>query len=459
MSDDTTVRYRKALGARILSEANDLKRTREALAAELGIPQATVDAVIAGDAAVEQAHDLMRAMAGAYPISLADLWLEPDDTDDGVVIMRAEASQATSRVFDRKDRDGALTPYYEYRDTAMSRAGPFKPEWIQEIRVVQDADPENPDVAYNNGHLMHQQTFFIGDVNFYWSIEGEKHCAEMNTGDSNYITPFVPHSFTSRNPDKLGLIVAITFAGQVRRALNDFARIDGAIADEMSGDLRTPDSAYRARLGRQLAAESMAPAELAARLASAGVEVGRADDLAAGAMPASADETAVVAGTLNVRPADLMVSGLEAGGEVVLRFARDGGARPWPDGNAFDCRITELARTRHQPGLKGFAVDVSGDSEDAAPFRHGLYEYVYNYGGEPVLLRWADDREDALGPGDSACIRPMIAHRFARPGGAGEGRLCVARVPGALGDPAIDEYATFAGDGRRRVSSETKQWF
>jgi hypothetical protein len=31
-------------------------------------------------------------------------------------------------------RDGKPEPYYEYRDTAMSALGPFKPEWILELR-------------------------------------------------------------------------------------------------------------------------------------------------------------------------------------------------------------------------------------------------------------------------------------------------------------------------------------
>ncbi len=216
MKADKDAGYRKLLGARVLSEANDLKRTRQALASELGRPQAFVDAVIEGTASVADAQDLMRSMAEVYPISLSDLWLERDDSDDGVIIMTGDASERTARVFDRQDRDGNLTPYYEYRDTAMSRLGPFKPEWIRELRMVDDANPDNPDVAYNNGHLMHQQTFFIGEVNFYWALGGKNHCAEMNTGDSNYITPFVPHSFTSRNPDAPGLIVAVTFGGEIR---------------------------------------------------------------------------------------------------------------------------------------------------------------------------------------------------------------------------------------------------
>jgi hypothetical protein len=117
--------------------------------------------------------------------------------------------------------------YYAYRDSAMSRLGPFRPEWIEELRVVSDPDPENPDVGYNNGHLMMQTTFFIGPVNFYYELRGKKYCFEANTGDSNFISPFVKHSFTSRDPDQQALIIAVTYGGAVRKALGDFARMGG----------------------------------------------------------------------------------------------------------------------------------------------------------------------------------------------------------------------------------------
>ena len=220
MKADKDAGYRKSLGARVLSEANDLKRTRKALASELGKPQALTRSL------TEPRPSLKRRIhayhGGGLSDLLSDLWLERDDSDNGVIIMTGDASERTARVFDRQDRGGNQTPYYEYRDTAMSRLGPFKPEWIRELRMVDDANPDNPDVAYNNGHLMHQQTFFIGEVNFYWALGGRNHCAEMNTGDSNYITPFVPHSFTSRNPDAPGLIVKVTFGGEISASTRRF---------------------------------------------------------------------------------------------------------------------------------------------------------------------------------------------------------------------------------------------
>ena len=40
----------------------------------------------------------------------------------------------------------------------------------------------------------------------------------MNTGDSNYITPFYPHSFANRDNTEDAIIIAVTFGGEVRRA-------------------------------------------------------------------------------------------------------------------------------------------------------------------------------------------------------------------------------------------------
>ncbi|MBT5677355.1 MAG: hypothetical protein HOJ07_16835 [Rhodospirillaceae bacterium] len=456
MSEDKNTQHLKMLGRRIWSEANDLKRTPEALANETGVPLETVQAVIAGDADEKVAYQLVKTMVKAYPISLTQLWVERDDTDSGVHVMRGASSQKTSRIFDRRDRDGALTPFYEYRDTAMSRLAPFKPEWIQPIRVVSDADPDNPDVAYNHGHLMHQLTFFIGEVNFYWKQRGKTYCREMNTGNSNYITPYVPHSYTSRNPDKLGLIIAITYGDQVRQSLGDFGHMGSVAADELAGDLRDALGAFGAKLGRQLTAESLGARELVERLDAAGIGRARCEALAAAAALPTPQELEVLAEALNVRASDLLVSGLGEQEEVVVRTETDSLVRAYPDGNSPTCNLTELARCRHQPNLKGFEMTLLGG---AAEFRHGLHEYMFNYGDTPVSLSWQGGHEAVLDPGDSAYVRPMVAHSLARLPDRDEGHLAVVRTPGALSDAVIDEYASYPAEGRGRASREDRTWF
>ena len=71
-------------------------------------------------------------------------------------------------------------PYYEYRDTVITSSTSFRPEWIEELCFVGDNDPENSSVQWNNGHFMHQFTYFIGDVNYYYrGPDGEKKVAIM----------------------------------------------------------------------------------------------------------------------------------------------------------------------------------------------------------------------------------------------------------------------------------------
>ena len=164
----------KKIGKRILSESNDLKRTLDSLANEIGVEKAKLKRVVNGQCELSDSYSVIRKMGLVYSIDIADLFLIQDDCENGIKIMRAEDSIKSSRIFNRVDSNKIKTPYYEYRDTAMSSLSPFKPEWIKELRIVNDNDPNNPNVVYNNGHFMHQTTLFIGPVNFYWEVNGEK---------------------------------------------------------------------------------------------------------------------------------------------------------------------------------------------------------------------------------------------------------------------------------------------
>ena len=182
-------------GAKIRGIANDVKRNGEALAKEIDVDLATVLEAFDGASAPETHEQIINRMVEVYPVLRLDLDIRRDDTDEGVVVQTPQGSLATSRIFSRADKPGQASRYYEYRDAAMSSVRPYRPEWIKELRTVASDDPLDPDVAYNAGHLMHQCTFFVGLVNFYWKKDGQAYMEKMETGDSNNITPFVPHYF------------------------------------------------------------------------------------------------------------------------------------------------------------------------------------------------------------------------------------------------------------------------
>ncbi len=452
--------YAKILGARLLSEANDLKRTPEIMAAELGLGVDFVRSALAGETGGTEVQVLARRMAEVYPISLASIWLEPDDTIDGIKHMPAAEARSTARVIPRGLPDGRTVPYFEYWDTAMSRTAPFKPEVVRQLHVVGDSDARNPAVAFNKGHLMHQLTFYVGEVNFYWQIEGEPRCAEMNTGDSSYVVPFVPHSFTSRNPDTPGYIIAVTSAGPVRVALDDFCRVGPKAADALAGSAVDSRAAFLAVLDRHLAAESLSREELADRLSRHGIDRRRAEALVAGRLSATESEIAAMAACLCVRPKDLMASAGTAEGGVVVTRATERVNRDYPSGNRPAYRLAELARTPYQPQLKAFELTVLAEHvEQLADMRHGLHEYVFNYGEAAATLHHENGREFVLGSGDSAYVRPMVGHRFARRSAAEEPRLLIVRVPGAMTEAAIEEFGGFDASGRHRVAGEVTRWY
>jgi len=209
----------KYLGSRILSELNDVKRTLKSASEELNINLSILEAAVKGELPKNELDDLINKICSFYPINRNEFSFEEIKITDRFVHFKAKDALLTSRKYQRINSALKRTDYYEYRDSATSRLSSFRPEWIKELRVVENNDPHNKEVAYNNGHFMHQLTFFVGPVNFYYQYKGEYTCEPMNTGDSNYIPPFIPHTFTSRNKDEEAYIVAVTFGGNFKKIL------------------------------------------------------------------------------------------------------------------------------------------------------------------------------------------------------------------------------------------------
>jgi len=454
---EAIVAHRRQLGARLFAEANNLKRTAEALAAELGMNPETIRGVFAGEEDLRVARQLLDAMMEAYPISLSDVWVDGPDTHGGVVVMRAADSSRSSRVFVRKSRAGVSKPYMEYKDTAMSRLAPFRPETVRPLHVVEDDDPDNITLAYNNGHLLHQLTFFVGDVNAYWITSGRRSSVRLVTGDSTYMAPYVAHSFASRNSEALGLTIAVTYHGELQPALPALGRIEPSVALDLCGDLRNPASAFRAILMRYASAESVSADSLSDMLTVPGImSARRAAQIVRGDEVPSADEVRHIADVIGVRPTELLICPLEPSEEVVVRRAAETKERPFPDSSHVAALLRPLARTRHQPGLRGFAMKVIGDADTASRFRHHLHEYAYNYGDRPVRLVWQGGRDTIMEPGDSAYIEPTISHGFGFCGRPAD--LLIIRVPGTLTDAAFRELSGYGSD-RERAVVEFRQWF
>jgi len=328
---------------------------------------------------------------------------------------------------------------------------------------------------------MTQVTLFIGPVDFYYKDQhGTTIRCEMSTGDSNFISPFVPHSFTTRDNNVDAIIVAVTYGGCVRRAFTEFSRVGSKQVFSLAGDKRDPQLARRCVLQRHLDAECMTHEDLA-QAVEPSMAPARVAELLEG-KEGSPAELEILACALHVRLSDLYVCAMESHEEVVVTSSGQSQAQARRLGTY---TLAPLARTRHQPDLKTFDLEVLDSATPGVPLRCGLHTFLYNFGAEAVELSWQgcdQGHSTCFRPGDSAYVAPLVEHRFSviteqlscssnggdssnssgNPNGhaCGRGRrLFVVRIPGHLTGETLSEFATFSAHGRERVGAETMQWY
>jgi methylphosphonate synthase len=368
--------------------------------------------------------------------------------------MREGDSRASSRIF---NRGGAA--YYEYRDTAMSRIAPFRPEWILELAEVADSDPENPVLQWNNGHFMHQFTMFVGAVNFYYIEGGRKKVLEANTGDSMYITPFVPHTFATRREDsqklyggKKGLILALTYGNKL---FGDAQQELSAVGVGLCGGykINTGSAAeyFGSLLRAQLDSMSVGRVELAKR---SGLDTETRDEFLAGKKVPVLEDYKKLAGVFSISIRDLMPPD-EFDPPVVTRFFNDSEPREYDN-----YLIRDLAGARYLSYSKSLHIEVKGPAK-ALNLSFPLHEYCYNFGNEPVLLRWSirgTNHEERLNPGDSAYLKPNIPHSLGAQEGL-EAKILSLRIGGKIMGDAQRELAQIGSEHLDRICEESMLWY
>lgn len=434
------------LAALLRSTANDLKRPDRYADTDLGLPTGTFARLVTGTAPIT--WDVIRSAAAAWPVSARDLLPMHDDTSHDVRVMRAVDSAASARTLER-----AGLPYYEYRDTAMSRVGSYRPEWIRMLCGVDDNDPLNPAVQYNHGHLLYQLTYIVGPVNYYYSWNGTKRCIPMNTGDSVFGMPFAPHSFTRRGGEKPAYILALTYGGDL---LGDPQRELAILAGHAVDDLAYSSSGEHGQLIATFTrARMLTTGELARR---AEIDLGRAKALLNSACTPTEPELSRLAVALGVNVRDLLpvTSATENG--VRVQFAVD--ARRWRvgPGGTGAYEVTELAGDRLHPHTTAVGVrPLLPDPADAAWLTTYQHQYVYALGDAATQVSWDSGgvrHHCELAVGDSMYLKPQTPVAF-----TGGGRLLILRIGGSVTPDVRFALGQMPEDGKARYVNDTQLWF
>ena len=437
----------KRIGSNFLGILNDLKRRPEDAARELGVSTEEINLLIWGKKKLSS--EIVEHAAKIWPINERDFYIIRDDCPLGVKIMTSIDSEKSSRVMDRAGK-----PYYEYRDTAMSSLAPFRPEWIMELCCVDDNDPNNPNVQWNNGHFMHQFTYFIGEVNFYYlDSDGKKQVAVMNTGDSMYITPFTSHTFTTRaGAEKNGLILALTYGNKLTGDVQqELSSISSELGQEYVLDFSSREHAFSSLLIFHREIGSVSIKELSKR---SSISENKIQDFENNVVIPSEIELQKLASSLKINVRDLLPNE-KIEKKVILQFHAE--AKNWFFPESENYKFHDLASSSTLPYSKAFEIDVLSQNDSSLDLKVGLHQYVYNIGSTDVHLNWLHNNKqfsEIIHPGDSIYLKPFLQHNF-----RGSGKLLALRLGGKIAGDSQRELSFVGKANVKRAINESIQWF
>jgi len=440
-------RENKRIGSNFLGILNDIKRRPSDAAKELEISNEEIQNIINGQ--IRLSSEIISKATKIWPVNARDFYVMHDDCPNGLKIMRCEDSVKSSRIMHRAGK-----PYYEYRDTAMSSVGPFRPEWIEQLCIVDDNEPNNRQVQWNNGHFMHQFTYFIGDVNFYYIDEnGEKKVSIMNTGDSNYITPFIPHSFATRKgAGKNGLILALTYGNNLSGdSQHELSSMGKKLAKEFALDFSSKETAGSSLIKFHRNNSSLTLLELSERT---NLRIEKLKDFENGKIP-TYSEYAILAECLNVNVRDLLSYDKISNG-VVVQLHKNTKRWFYPE-DIKNYELVELANSNSLPYSKALEINVLNENDKTLDLKIGLHQYGYNIGETDVSISYESDdglKTDIIKPGDSFYLKPFVEHNF-----RGKAKLLVLRISGRITGEPQRELSLMGEKKIGRVVNESIQWF
>ena len=437
----------KRIGSNFLGILNDIKRRPSDAAKELGISKEEIENIINGKSILPS--EIISKATKIWPVNARDFYIMHDDCPSGFKIMRCEDSVKSSRIMHRSGK-----PYYEYRDTAMSSVGPFRPEWIEELCVVDDNEPNNRQTQWNNGHFMHQFTYFIGDVNFYYIDEnGGKKVAVMNTGDSNYITPFTPHSFATRkDAKKNGLILALTYGNNLSGdSQHELSSMGKKLGKEFALDFSSKENASASLIKFHRNNSSLTLHELSKRT---NMDIEKLKDFENGKIPTYSEYT-ILAEHFNVNIRDLF-SYDKISNKVIVRLHKNTKKWFYPE-DTKNYELVELANANSLPYSKALEINILSENDKTLDLKVGLHQYGYNIGNTDVSISYESEdglKDDMIKPGDSFYIKPFLAHNF-----RGKGKLLILRISGKIIGEPQRELSLIGKKNMVRVIDESMQWF
>jgi len=430
----SNIKFRKIL--------NDLKRRPEDAAKDLKISKKKILNILSNKSELD--FKTIKRAVKIWPVNYGDFFPFFDDTKKDFKIMRFVKSDKSKRIMNR----GGY-PYYLYKDTIMSKLSPFRPELITELAIVKNNNPKNSIVKYNNGHFLHQFTYFIGPVNFYYIEKNKKKVAKMNTGDSMYISPYVCHSFTTRKNKKnlLGKILALTYTDKLdNETLNELTALGFDIAKKYKLNLKDKKTSFWSNLENFLRNSSLTFEEFKRHTSMNLLKMKRGTKI-----PLEKD-IIKISKFLNVNYRDLC----PPNNTVEVKIQRYDTNKKWfyPSDKKRNYIFNELTNIPQLSYSRGYELTILSEKKHNNYIEVPSHQYIYNLGGTKIKFNVDGKSNGYLNPNDSMYIKPNKKHIFFQ-----KGKLLVVRLGGRISGDSLYQLSMMSEKNIRKTIGDNRPWF
>ena len=431
---------RKIINKKFIKILNDLKRRPIDAAKDLGISLKEIYKIINDKNYLS--HTIIVKACKVWPVNPSDFFGIKDDTKNDYKILRKKNSDKTLRIMNRGGK-----PYYKYQDTVMSKISGFRPELIEQLVEVKDDNPNNKIVKYNNGHFLNQFTYFVGPVNFYYiNKKGNKHLAKMSTGDSMYISPYVPHSFTKRNKDK-AYIIALTYSDKINNeVMNELETVGSNLTKKNLIKFSNDKLSTKGILENILKIRSINKKYFEKKTKSS------FNEIIENIINLNKSKIKKVCDLLNVNLRDII--NISKDEDVIIKKYKKCNFWNYPNDKNKIYHFRELANSRNLPYSSAFEFkSFSKKSSRNAILCVPSHQYLFCLEGEKVSLK-INKHAISVKPGDSIYLKPNTKHKF-----IGNSKFLILRIGGNLtGD--VNLQLSYLGQKKfERLKTDIMPWF
>ena len=267
----------------------------------------------------------------------------------------------------------------------------------------------------------------------------------MTTGDSMYISPYVPHTFTTRKNKEniLGSILALTYTDKIDgETVNELSAIGHNLVKKYKIDTTNKFKGFYENLIYHLNAASL-PIEVLNKKIRFKINKKKLPNF---------QKILKIAKCLKINLRDLLPP-IKSEAVKMKKYQEN---RYWyyPSEKNKIYKFLELTSLPELPLSKAYELHILTGSNHGQNLVVPCHQYIFNIGSSNCKINIERKFVENLSPGDSIYLKPNLSHKFTN-----KSKLLVLRIGGKVSGDVLYQMSMISEKNTKRLVSDNLPWF